>query len=158
MKTLVLFAATALTLAFTTPAFAADGGAPQLVASFMQAWDAGDAKALAALFAADADLVTPDGVVAQGRENIGKFYAYVFANGYAGSKGAAEIVQMRALGASLSIVDARWSIAGAHKGDGSQRPAEAGIMAAVLEKGADGWHIRALRENRGAADLKPFGP
>ena len=154
MKTLVLCAA----LALATPAFAADDGAPGLVASFMQAWDASDAKALAALFEADADLVTPDGVVAKGRDNIGKFYAYVFANGYAGSKGAAEIVQMRALGASLSIVDARWSIAGAHKGDGTPRPAESGIMAAVLEKDADGWRIRALRENRGAADLKPFGP
>lgn len=158
MKTLVLCTATALTLAFATPAFAADDGAPQLVASFMHAWDTGDAKALAALFASDADLVTPDGVVAKGRDNIGRFYAYVFANGYAGSKGAAEIVQTRALGASLSIVDARWSIIGAHKNDGSERPAESGIMAAVLEKDADGWRIRALRENRGAPDLKPFGP
>jgi uncharacterized protein (TIGR02246 family) len=146
MKMLVLCAA----LAFATPAFA-DDGASGLVARFMQAWDAGDPKALSALFTDDADLVTPDGVVAKGRSNIGAFYAYVFAKGYAGSHGSAQIVQTRALSSTLSIVDARWSIAAA------KRPPESGIMAAVLEKDADGWHIRALRENRGAAGLKPFG-
>src|SRR5262249_25131121 len=143
MKMLVLCAA----LTFATPAFAGDG-VPELVASFMRAWDAGDAKALSALFAEDADLVTPDGIVAKGRGNIGAFYAYVFTKGYAGSHGAAEIVQTRALSTTLSIVDARWSITGA------KHPPESGIMAAVLEKDADGWHIRALRENRGATDLK----
>ena len=92
MKPLVLCAA----LLVATPALA-DDGASALVASFMQDWSKADAKALAALFAPDADLVTPDGIVVKGRDRIGAFYAYAFANGYAGSRGAAEIAQTRAL-------------------------------------------------------------
>jgi uncharacterized protein (TIGR02246 family) len=142
MKTLVL----CLALAFAAPASADDTSA--LVAKFTQAWDAGDAKGLAALFAPGADLVTPDGKVISGRANIEAFYAYVFAHGYAGVKAEATVVVTRTLAPDLDIVDARWSI-----GD-----KEKGIMAAVLCRNADGWRILALRENRGATDLSAFAP
>jgi uncharacterized protein (TIGR02246 family) len=150
MRMLVLCAA----LLAASPASAGDTSA--LVAKFMQAWSAGDAKGLGSLFAPDADLITPDGVVVGGNANIEKFYAWVFANGYAGSVGRAEIMQTRELCPSLSIVDARWSIDGAHGKDGALRPVEKGIMAAVLEKQGDLWRIRALRENRGAAEFSAF--
>jgi uncharacterized protein (TIGR02246 family) len=132
------------------------GDTGTLVAKFMRAWSAGDAKGLSTLFAPDADLVTPDGVVVGGNANIEKFYAWVFANGYAGSQGQAQITQTRELSPSLSIVDARWSISGAHGKDGALRPVEKGIMAAVLEKRGDTWRIRALRENRGAIGFSVF--
>ena len=41
--------------------------ASPLVTQFMQAWNAADAKALGALFALDADLVTPTGIDSKGR-------------------------------------------------------------------------------------------
>jgi uncharacterized protein (TIGR02246 family) len=152
MRTLALCVA----LLAASPASAGDTGT--LVAKFMQAWSAGDAKGLSGLFAPDADLITPDGVVVAGNANIEKFYAWVFANGYAGSAGEAEITQAREISPSLSIVDARWSISGAHGKDGALRPVEKGIMAAVLEKQGDGWRIRALRENRGAVEFTAFPP
>jgi len=152
MRTLALCVA----LLAASPASAGDTGT--LVAKFMQAWSAGDTKGLSGLFAPDADLITPDGVVVGGNANIEKFYAFVFANGYAGSVGQAEITQARAISPSLSIVDAQWSIVGAHGKDGALRPVEKGIMAAVLEKQGDTWRIRALRENRGAAEFSAFPP
>jgi uncharacterized protein (TIGR02246 family) len=152
MRMLALCAA----LLAASPASAGDTGT--LVAKFTQAWSAGDAKGLSGLFAPDADLITPDGVVVVGNANIEKFYAWVFANGYAGSAGEAEIAQTREISPSLSIVDARWSISGAHGKDGALRPVEKGIMAAVLEKQGDTWRIRALRENRGAVEFTAFPP
>src|ERR1044072_8579280 len=55
-----------------------------LAQAFVRAWDAGDAKGLAALFAPDADIVTPDGTLVSGPEKIEAFYAYVFAQGLKG--------------------------------------------------------------------------
>ena len=132
--------------------------ASALVADFMAAWSAADAKGLANLFADGADLVTPDGMHAQGRAGIEAFYAAAFARGYGGSRGAGEIVSERNIAPGLMLVDARWSIAGAHNPDGSARPAENGILAAVLSHAEAGWRIVALRENAGAKDLTKFPP
>lgn len=140
------------------PVCAQDGDAAALVSSFMQAWNAADAKGLGALFASDADLVTPTGIHSRGRAAIEAFYASAFARGYAGSKGQGEIVHERTLSSDISLIDARFSIAGAHNQDGSTRNAETGILAAVIGRTSSGWQILALRENEGAADFTSFPP
>jgi uncharacterized protein (TIGR02246 family) len=145
-------------LASIAPANAEDGDASALVASFMQAWNAADAKGLSALFAPDADLVTPTGIHSRGRASIEAFYASAFARGYAGSKGQGEVVHERTLSPDIALVDARFTISGARNQDGSTRGAEAGILAAVIGRTSSGWQILALRENEGAADLTPFPP
>jgi uncharacterized protein (TIGR02246 family) len=129
-----------------------------LVAQFMQAWNAADTKALGALFAPDADLVTPTGIDSKGREAIEAFYAAAFAHGYAGSKGVGEVVHERALSPEISLVDARFSIRNAKNQDGSPRGTEVGIMAAVVRRTETGWQILALRENAGASDFTSFPP
>lgn len=135
---------TMLALALATALAAPD----DLATRFVQAWDASDAQALSALFAPDADLITPDGRMVSGPAHIDAFYTYVFAHGYRGVPATAEILSVRVLAPGLDIVDARWTI-----GD-----KEKGIMAAVLEKTDAGWRIRALRENRGATGLSAFSP
>lgn len=132
--------------------------ASPLVAQFMRAWNAADAKALGALFAPDADLVTPTGIDSKGREAIEAFYAAAFGRGYAGSRGTGEVVRERALSSDISLIDARFSISDAKKQDGSPRATETGIMAAILRRTDTGWQILALRENEGASDFTPFPP
>jgi uncharacterized protein (TIGR02246 family) len=145
-----------LTAALSTPASAMD--ASSLVPQFMQAWNAADAKALSALFAPDGDLVTPTGIDSKGRDAIAAFYATAFARGYAGSKGIGEIVHTRTLSSDIVLIDARFTISGAKKEDGSLRTDENGIMTAVLGRTDQGWQILALRENEGAADFTAFPP
>ena len=148
--------ASILAAAFAAPAAAAEPAA--LLPQFMQAWSAGDAKAIAALFAPDADFVSPDGVKASGRGNIEMFYAAAFARGYAGSRGIGEVVATRLITPDLALIDGRWSISGAKTETGQARPAERGILAAVLRRDGDGWHIVALREANGASDFHAFPP
>lgn len=148
--------ASALAAAFAAPAAAAEPGA--LLPRFMQAWSAGDARGIAALFAPDADFVSPDGIKASGRSNIEMFYAAAFARGYAGSQGVGEVVSTRMIGPDMALIDGRWRISGARTEAGQARPAERGILAAVLRKDADGWRIVALREAKGASDFHVFPP
>lgn len=145
-----------LCVALSTSALAES--ASRLVDQFMHAWNAANAKALGALFAPDADLVTPTGIDSNGREAIEAFYAAAFARGYAGSKGVGEVVHERALSADISLIDARFSISNASKQDGSPRTPETGIMAAIVRRTDAGWQILALRENEGAPDFTPFPP
>lgn len=145
-----------LAVVSATPASADNASA--LVPQFMQAWNAADAKGLSALFAPDADLVTPAGVDSKGRNAIAAFYTAAFARGYAGSKGVGEVVHMRMLSSDIVLIDARFSIVGAKKEDGSARADENGIMTAVLGRTEQGWQILALRENEGAPDFTPFPP
>jgi uncharacterized protein (TIGR02246 family) len=130
---------------------ATDAAGEALVASFSTAWAHADAGGLAALFAPDADLVTSDGVVAHGSVEIGQFYAGAFERGYRGSSGTAKIAQTRLLAPNIALIDATWSIAGAHNADGSARSTERGTLAAVLGFGPDGWRVLALRESTSAA-------
>lgn len=127
-----------------TPAVAAD--AWSLADAFVQAWDAGDAKALAALFAPDADIVTPDGTVVSGPAKIEAFYAHVFAQGLKGVPATTQIERVRDLGQGLVLIDSRFAI-----GD-----KERGIMAAVVEEQGGIWRIRALRENTRPSAFSAF--
>src|SRR5271154_5875986 len=154
MKTAMLAAMLCVALSASA---SAESAAP-LVTHFMQAWNAADSKALGALFAPDADLVTPTGIDSKGRDAIEAFYAAAFARGYAGSKGAGEVVRERVLSPNISLIDARFSISDAKKQDGSPRVTETGIMAAIVRRTDTGWQILALRENEGASDFTPFPP
>jgi uncharacterized protein (TIGR02246 family) len=138
--------------AFVTPAFATDDPSA-LLGRFMQAWSASDAKGIAMLFAADADFVNPDGYKATGRDAIEMFYAAAFARGYAGSKGVGEVVSTRVVAPDLVLIDGRWSIDGAKTESGALRPMEKGILAALVRRERDGWHIVALRETNSATDF-----
>jgi uncharacterized protein (TIGR02246 family) len=154
MKTAML--AAMLCVALSSSA-SAESAAP-LVTQFMQAWNAADAKTLGALFAPDADLVTPTGIDSKGRDAIEAFYAAAFARGYAGSRGVGQVVRERALSPDISLIDARFAITNAKTQDGSSRAAEGGIMTAVVRRTETGWQILALRENEGASDFTPFPP
>jgi uncharacterized protein (TIGR02246 family) len=121
--------------------------------SFTAAWDRADAKALAAFFTEDGDLVTPDGMVLERRDGIESFYAAVFAQGYAGSHGQGHLVRFQFIKPDVALADGEWSIVGAHTPAGKPRETEKGIYSIIAVKDASGWKIRALREQSSATAL-----
>jgi uncharacterized protein (TIGR02246 family) len=140
---------------------AAISDAPQqvsarMLAGFMRAWSASDPGALAELFSDDADLVTPDGTVARGRQEIMAFYTAAFAHGYHGSTGAGHLEHVRQIAPGLVLVDARWSIDGAHKPDGSPRAKEQGILVSLVGLQDGIWRVLAMRESASATALSPL--
>ena len=126
----------------------------QTTSHFSAAWNQADAQAVAEVFSEDADLVIPQGLMMNGRSAIAKFYARVFANGYAGSEGTAAVKQIKMVREDLAIVDGEWSITGAHDASGNIRPPERGIFCALVERQSDKWVIRALRETSGAEHIQ----
>lgn len=149
-----------LVCAVPPPALAQAGdaarGAAEILPKFVRAWSHSDANGIAALFAPDADFVNPWGTYAAGRQEIAAFYEAAFQNGFAGSKGEAEIVAVRELSPGLAIIDAQWRISGAKMPDGTPRPDEKGILACVVGEASAGWRILALRENASATDISPL--
>jgi uncharacterized protein (TIGR02246 family) len=117
----------------------------QIPQNLTLAWAQADAKAMASLFADDADLVIPSGDVLSGRAAIQAFYQSVFEHGYKGSHAGAEVKRVRVAGAT-AIVDGVWSITGARDASGAPRPSEQGLFTAVLEKQGSQWRVSALRE------------
>ncbi|MDQ2930370.1 MAG: SgcJ/EcaC family oxidoreductase [Gemmatimonadota bacterium] len=123
---------------------------------FADAWNRADAAALAHLFTDDGDLVIPEGLLLHGRLAVQDFYASAFARGYAGSTTQADVAQLRAIAPGVMLLDATWSITGAKNTKGEPRPAERGILTAVVVKRAGRWQLAALREQEGAVAVTPF--
>ena len=123
----------------------------QIPQSLTLAWEQADAKAMASLFADDADLVIPSGDVLSGRPAIQSFYQSVFEHGYKGSHAGAEVKRVRVAG-STAIVDGVWSITGARDAQGAPRASEQGLFTAILQKQAGQWRVTALREMVPAAN------
>jgi uncharacterized protein (TIGR02246 family) len=143
-----------------TPALAADdpaqGAASSLVARFMQAWSAADASGISALFADDADFINPEGYAASGRDHIAAFYASAFTRGYAGSQAIGHVVSVHTVAPEVAVIDGTWQIAGAKTETGAVRPAEKGLLVAVIRKDGDGWRIVSLRESSSATAIVPL--
>ena len=123
-------------------------------AQFADAWAKANARAIAALFAPDADLVIPTGLVMRGQPEIEAFYSGVFAQGYRGSQAGSEISHIRFLRPDLALVDATWFIRGAHTKGGTAAPEESGTLVLVATKTAQGWRITALRESESAKSFR----
>lgn len=123
-----------------------DAAGRAVLAHVEAAWAAGDAGAIAALYAPDGDLVIPSGTRLSGRDAIGAFYRQVFRNGYAGSRADAELQATRAVAPDLLLGEGRWSIDGAVGADGAPRKREQGRFMVVLARAGADWQIAALRE------------
>ena len=129
----------------------------QLIPAYLQAWDRGDAQALAGFFASDGDLMIPTGAVFRGPANIAAFYASAFDAGYRGSKAEGKIERLRFVSPDVAVGDGAWSITGAHDRSGSPVPAEHGVFTVIVCKQGDKWRISALREQTGATKLQVTG-
>lgn len=126
----------------------------QLHGQLILAWQHADAKAMASVYAEDADLVIPTGLTMRGKQEIEHFYANVFDAGYRGSQGASEIVRIRFLRPDIAVVDATWSIKNVHDRQGSPAADEAGVLTFVAVRSSGAWQIAVVREQTSATAFR----
>ena len=76
-----------------------------LVAAFDAAWDARDAAAYGALYAADAVFISPLGIVLEGRAAIQGQHAFLFANPFRGVVHESQVRRVTFLTGTIAVVD-----------------------------------------------------
>ncbi len=128
----------------------------QLVAAQTEAWNRHDAAAWSKDFAPDADFINIVGTVFQGRAEIEKRHAGIFASIFKESRTQVTVRKLVFLGPDVAVVDMEHEVTG-HSGlpPGVQNTDESGTlrtrMRYVMKKSAGKWQIAAGQNT----DVKP---
>lgn len=113
--------------------------------TFAAAWAARDAKAIAALFAEDADLLSLTGHWAEGRKEIAETFAGELAGAFQRAKLVTGKVKLRNLAPGVAQVMQRFVLSGILNADGSDAGRVGAILSAVLVERPGGWAIAAAQ-------------
>ncbi|MDW4550423.1 SgcJ/EcaC family oxidoreductase [Defluviimonas sp. D31] len=113
--------------------------------SFANAWSARDAKAIAALFAEDADFLTLTGHWAEGRKAVEETLAGEMAGAFARAKLVTGRTKIRAVAPGAAQVMQRYVLSGIVNADGSDAGRVGAILSAVLVDGPQGWSVAAAQ-------------
>ena len=120
------------------------------------AWNRHDAKAYAALFAEDADVVNVVGWWWQGRAQLEAKLTQAYSRMFKNSALTFTDVQVRFLDPQTAIAHARWTMTGATPPPGMPEP-KAGIQTLVLRKHAGHWLIDVF-QNTNSIPERSFVP
>ena len=112
---------------------------------FCAAWNKHDARLMAALFAADGDLINPFGRRAHGTAEIEKLFTTEQTGPMAGSTYTGTVESIRYVGTALAIVDVSGEITGMKGPDGAAAPPFKHHVTWIVEKKADKWLSIAVR-------------
>jgi uncharacterized protein (TIGR02246 family) len=112
-----------------------------LVQTFVDGWNAGDAKTLARPFAPDADFTAITGLKGKGREVIAKGHAEILATIYRGSVNSARVESIRFLRPDVAVADVTFRFVGDLRPFGLEQTS-CGI---VCTKDAETWSIAVFR-------------
>jgi uncharacterized protein (TIGR02246 family) len=118
--------------------------AENLVERFADSWNAGDAAALADLFAEDADFVNVVGLWWRNRDDIRKAHSYGFERIFSGAWMHILETKVRDLG-DVAIVHGRWEMTGQTAPDGSPAGRRRGVLAIVARRTPEGWEAVAAQ-------------
>lgn len=118
-----------------------------MAVAFTKAWNAGDAKAIAALFAEDADFVNVVGLWWTSRRSIKRAHKRGFERIFGGSTMTLEKVSLRMLGADAAVVHARWRVEGQLDPAGAPAESRRGVFSWVLQRLADDTWICVSSQN-----------
>lgn len=121
-----------------------------------ETWSHHDAKAYAALFTQDCDVINVVGWWWKGRAELESKLTAGFAYVFKESTLSITDVQVRLLAPSIAVAQARWTMSGARTPPGIPEPRE-GIQTLVFTKTADGWLIAAF-QNTLSTPEQPFPP
>lgn len=121
-----------------------------------ETWSRRDAKAYAALFTENCDVINVVGWWWKGRAELQSKLTAAFAYVFKDSKLSITDVQVRFLTPSIAVVHARWTMSGARTPPGIPEPRE-GIQTLVVTKVAGGWLIAAF-QNTNSTPEQPFPP
>jgi uncharacterized protein (TIGR02246 family) len=111
---------------------------------FADAWNRRDAKAFSLVFAEDADFTNVVGMSAQGRGEIEKFHAPLFATRFKDTHQTIADVKIRFITADVAAVDARWEMTGAKGRDGQDISARKGLLNLVMTRSNGRWQITVM--------------
>lgn len=110
----------------------------QVVQKYMDARDRNDARAIEALFTADADQLVSSGEWRKGRADVVK--GTMASSQSSGGKRTITVTSVRFLAPSVAIADGHYDLTGL--AGGATRNMWTSV---VLARGADGWRIAAIR-------------
>jgi uncharacterized protein (TIGR02246 family) len=113
---------------------------------FAAAWNKDDAKAMAAMFADDADLINPLGRRAKGKAEIEALYADEHAGAFKGSKFSSDCKSgVRVVKPGVAVVTCSFEVTGGTLPDGKPMPALKGLYTATMLKAKTKWLVVAGR-------------
>jgi uncharacterized protein (TIGR02246 family) len=141
MRTIILAAVSMLPLLAQKPAD--ETAIRDLVARYVDARDHPDAKAIEALFTADADQLVSSGEWRKGREAVVRGTMASSANE---GKRTITVESVRFVDAGTAIADGRYEVTGANGG-----PARRMWTSIICARTASGWRIAAIRNMLPAA-------
>jgi uncharacterized protein (TIGR02246 family) len=121
-----------------------------------ETWSRHDAKAYAALFADDCDVVNVLGWLWKGRAELEQKLTAAFAYVFRDSQLTITEVQVRFLSPAIALAHARWTMTGAKTPPGVPEP-RMGIQTLVFTKTAGQWLIAGFQNTNGIPE-RPFPP
>ena len=124
-----------------------DRAVREVVRRYVEAREARDAKAVAALFTAEADQLVSSGEWRQGREQV--VTGSLASSAQNSGTRTIDVERVRLVSQDVAIADGRYAITGGEGGD--RRMWSTFVMA----KGADGWKIAAIRNMLPAPPAAP---
>ena len=113
----------------------------EVVQAFSDCWNRHDAKALAGLFASDAEFVNVVGLWWHGRAEIERAHEFTHATLFRSSTLTISDVSVRVPVENVAIARSRWVLEGHVSPDGEKLPARNGILVSVLLRDPAGWSI-----------------
>jgi uncharacterized protein (TIGR02246 family) len=119
----------------------------ELPGRYAEAWNKGDAKVIAGLFAPDGDLVGAAGEAMKGQAEVEQGTAAQLAGMYKGSTDTNTTTSVRFLTPEIALADGTWEFSGVTGPDGKPMSMN-GLWTAVLLKKDGSWWIGALRAMR----------
>ncbi|MGI9449825.1 MAG: SgcJ/EcaC family oxidoreductase [Geminicoccaceae bacterium] len=110
---------------------------------FADAWNAKDGRALARLFADDADFVNVVGLWWNNRDDIERAHDYGLRSFFKKSKISARRVKVRRIGDDVAVVHVRWKLVGQTGKQGETLGDRFAIMVFVAQQFVEGWTVVA---------------
>ena len=124
-----------------------DRAVRDVVRRYVDAREARDAKAVAALFAADADQLVSSGEWRQGRDQV--VTGSLASTAQSGGKRTIDVERVRLVSKDVAIADGRYAITGVDGGDRRM------WSTFVMVRESDGWRISAIRNMLPAPPVAP---
>ncbi|HVU15922.1 MAG TPA: SgcJ/EcaC family oxidoreductase [Candidatus Didemnitutus sp.] len=141
---------TALILAACTPlvltaASSDEAAVREHCASFVTAWNHHDAKAMAATWAEDGNLINPFGRVASNRAEVEKLFVEEQGAAMKGTTYTAKSISVQFITPTVALTDWTSEITGMHDPKGNELPAFKHHVVAILQKKDGHWTNVAVR-------------
>lgn len=131
----------------------ADKVAEKITHQFIHSWNKHDMKALASIFAEDANFVNVVGMWWKSREEIQKAHEFSHGNMFKDSHLTGKPASVQLLRPDVAVIHMTWELEGMRTPGGKPVPKRQGIMIFVAVRTGDVWQVKAAQNT----DVLPEG-